>query len=292
MNSVKYEQRMISHLRDNAQTPSKSQRAFGTVDLRVADGDLKRFYQSGSAKIFLPKTYADTIEAAMVNTAGGLTDGDDYRYEITASGNTHLTATTQTAERIYRARQTSDDVAITPATVQINLTATGGASLHWLPQETILFDGSHLRRNLNVKLDGNASVLLAEMLVFGRTAMPERLNEGYLSDQWRVYRDDVLIHGEAVHLAGNIAEKMEAMATAATHINITTILYIAPDAQDKLASAQRFFDSCPDIISGLSAWGGKLVIRLIGSDTMRLKSVTADFLTTFRNLPNPRVWML
>ena len=49
------------------------QRARGAVDLVVKAGKLERFYQSGSAKIFLPKTYARTIEAVLVNTAGGLT---------------------------------------------------------------------------------------------------------------------------------------------------------------------------------------------------------------------------
>ena len=54
------------------------QRARGAVDLVVKAGKLERFYQSGSAKIFLPKTYAPTIEAVLVNTAGGLTGGDEF----------------------------------------------------------------------------------------------------------------------------------------------------------------------------------------------------------------------
>jgi hypothetical protein len=36
------------------------QRARGAVDLVVKAGKLERFYQSGSAKMFLPKTYAQT----------------------------------------------------------------------------------------------------------------------------------------------------------------------------------------------------------------------------------------
>ena len=79
------------------------QRARGAVDLVVKAGKLERFYQSGSAKIFLPKTYAQTIEAVLVNTAGGLTGGDEFGVRLGAEGDTHLTVSTQTA-----ARQTKD----------------------------------------------------------------------------------------------------------------------------------------------------------------------------------------
>ena len=65
------------------------QRARGAIDLVIVSGKLKRFYQSGSAKIFIPKTYARTIEAVLVNTAGGLTDGDEFRVKLGAEGNTH-----------------------------------------------------------------------------------------------------------------------------------------------------------------------------------------------------------
>ena len=53
------------------------------------------------------------------------------------------------------------------------MTVTGAATLHWLPQETILFDGARFARNLDVKMDEGASFLGSEMMVFGRTAMQE-----------------------------------------------------------------------------------------------------------------------
>ena len=58
------------------------QRARGTIDLVIKNGKLERFYQSGSAKIFMPKTYARTIEAVLVNTGGGLTGGDEFGVKL------------------------------------------------------------------------------------------------------------------------------------------------------------------------------------------------------------------
>ena len=98
------------------------QRARGAVDLVVKAGKLERFYQSGSAKIFLPKTYAQTIEAVLVNTAGGLTGGDEFGVRLGAEGDTHLTVSTQTAERVYRALGSQN------AEMRVNMTVTGTAS--------------------------------------------------------------------------------------------------------------------------------------------------------------------
>ena len=70
------------------------QRARGAVDLVVKAGKLERFYQSGSAKIFLPKTYAPTIEVVLVNTAGGLTGVDEFGVRLGAEDDTHLTVST------------------------------------------------------------------------------------------------------------------------------------------------------------------------------------------------------
>ena len=70
-----------------------------SLNFVMTDRKLERFYQSGSAKIFMPKTYAQTIEVVLVNTAGGLTGGDEFGVRVGANGDTHLTVSTQTAER-------------------------------------------------------------------------------------------------------------------------------------------------------------------------------------------------
>ena len=61
--------------------------------------------------------------------------------------------------------------------------ARAGASAHlaWLPQETILFDQARLSRRIDIDLHEDASLLLAEIVVFGRTAMDERMNQRRLS---------------------------------------------------------------------------------------------------------------
>ena len=240
------------------------QRARGAIDLVIVSGKLKRFYQSGASKIFLPKTYARTIEAVLVNTAGGLTDGDEFRVKLGAEGNTHLTVSTQTAERVYRALGSQN------AEMRVNMTMTGTASLHWLPQETILFDGAGFSRHLKVEMDDAASFLASEMMVFGRTAMHETVRQGNISDQWRISRDGRLIHAEALRLDGHIDEKLLHPASADGGVCVATTLYVSRDAEAKADAVRSFFKNHDDVRTAVSAWDGKLVIRSDCGNTARL----------------------
>lgn len=260
------------------------QRARGAVDLVVKAGKLERLYQSGSAKIFLPKTYARTIEAVLVNTAGGLTGGDEFGVRLAADGDTHLTVSTQTAERVYRALGSQN------AEMRVNMTVTGTATLHWLPQETILFDGAGFVRQLDVQMVEGSSFLASEMMVFGRTAMQETVRQGNVRDQWRIWCDGRLIHAEAFRLDGQIVQKRHQKASAAGNVCFATTLYVSRDAEAKADAVRGFFNRFDDVQTAVSAWQGKLVIRCLCNDTARLKKLLAQFIEQLRQIANPRVW--
>ena len=260
------------------------QRARGAIDLVIVSGKLKRFYQSGSAKIFIPKTYAKTTEAVLVNTAGGLTGGDIFGAKLRADGDTHLTVSTQTAERVYCA------LGPQAAKITIDIDLGGKASLHWLPQETILFDGAGFSRHLKVEMDDAASFLASEMMVFGRTAMHETVRQGNISDQWRISRGGRLIHAEALRLDGHIDEKLLQPASADGGVCVATTLYVSRDAEAKADAVRSFFKNHDDMRTAVSAWDGKLVIRSVCGNTARLKKLMAQFIEQFRNIANPRVW--
>jgi urease accessory protein len=253
------------------------QRARGAIDLVIVSGKLKRFYQSGSAKIFIPKTYAKTTEAVLVNTAGGLTGGDIFGAKLRADGDTHLTVSTQTAERVYCA------LGPQAAKITIDIDLGGKASLHWLPQETILFDGAGFSRHLKVEMDDAASFLASEMMVFGRTAMHETVRQGNFSDQWRISRGGRLIHAEALRLDGHIDEKLLQPASADGGVCVATTLYVSRDAEAKADAVRSFFKNHDDVRTAVSAWDGKLVIRSVCGNTARLKKLMAQFIEFVAN---------
>ena len=257
------------------------QRARGEV--RVAAkrrGDatvLDRLYQSGSAKARIPK--GEGFEVVLLNTAGGVTGGDFFANSVDAASNTTVTVTTQTAERIYRS--TGED-----GRVDNTLTLGAGARIDWLPQETILFDRARLRRSLTVEMAQGATLLAIEPLVLGRAAMGETVVQGFLSDQWRVRRGGRLAYADALRLDGEIAEVTAAPASMGGGIACASLVYIAPDAEDRVDAVRAALGED----GGASAWNGLIAARIVAKDGATLRAALIRAVTTLRSGPLPRVW--
>src|SRR5215469_11942830 len=136
------------------------------VTLKAANSRtvLDTLYQSGCLRLRIPRTEKHTqTESVLINTAGGLTGGDDLYIESHWLAGTTACLTTQAAEKIYRA-------ANSVARVRTRLFVESGANAEWLPQETILFNRSALDRRLDVNLARGAKFLGLETVVFGRQA--------------------------------------------------------------------------------------------------------------------------
>ena len=136
-----------------------------------------------------------------VNTAGGIAGGDRFAVDIAAGEGTRLTLTTAAAEKIYRSN--GPDLAARHRAEGRSTART----LHWLPQETILFDQARVERRFEIDLAEGASLLLAEIVVFGRAAMGERMLSGSFVDRWRLRRGGRLIFAETMRLDGDIGRK-------------------------------------------------------------------------------------
>lgn len=140
--------------------------------------------------------------AALVNTAGGLAGGDAVSVEVTFDPGAHAVVSTPAAEKIYRS--------LGPETaIEARLTVSAGATLEWLPQETILFDGARLARRLEVDVAPGATLLLAEMLVFGRHARGEALHTGSLVDSWRLRRGGKMLWADGLALGEGMRARLD-----------------------------------------------------------------------------------
>ncbi len=255
------------------------QRAVGSAEVGFTSGGLSHLYQSGCAKLLLPKSYTDRAEAVFVNTAGGATSGDRLSLSVMLDDNAALTTTTQAAERIYRSTGGHAEI-INAATLGAN------AALDWLPQETILFDGSALDRRLTVDMHDTATFLATETFVLGRRAMGETLTRAALSDRWRITRGGRIAYADTLRF--NDPADLAHRATLNGNRALTTLVYIAPDAEDRLTQARRLLPT--DIETAASAWNGMLVARFLAPDAQPLRAALITFLSNFRGRAMPRVW--
>lgn len=257
-------------------------RAVGRVALTVGAAGGKsrraRVHEEGSLRVRFPN--ADGLEAVLVNTAGGIAGGDSFGIDITLSAGASLVAGTAAAEKVYRSNGPDADIG-----VKLDLGA--GARLSWLPQETILFDQARLSRRIDVDMAEDASLILAEAIVFGRSASGEAVMEGSLTDRWRVHRNGKLVFAETVRLGGAIAEKMLEPAVANGNIAIATVL-IAPGDEIKVAAVRALEDFAGEV--AISAWNGIAVARLCARDGAALRHDLVAVLAAL-GVPVPRLWL-
>jgi Urease accessory protein UreH len=221
------------------------------------------------------------MEAILINTSGGLTGGDVIEWSVAASAYTRLTITTQANEKVYKASAGT-------ASVATRITVGGDAAVHWLPQETILFDRSALNRSLEVDLDPTSEFLAVEAVLMGRQAMGERLGQGGFRDRWRIRREGRLLHAEDLRFDGEIDVLASQAATLGAQPAFATVLYVGPLAEAKLPKVR---DVLGHINGGASHWQGKLVVRLIAPSGYELRKVLVPVMNVLRNgAAVPKVW--
>jgi urease accessory protein len=261
-------------------------RARGAVafDVHARDGVTRRgvLHESGSLRVRFPSPEDEGLSAVFVNTAGGVAGGDRFDVDITAGEGTCLTLTTAAAEKIYRATDRAAELAI-------SLKLAAGARLAWLPQETILFDRAKVLRHIDIDLAEGASLLLCEMVVFGRTAMGERMRQGSFVDRWRVRRGGRLVYAETVRLEGGLGEKLGHVAIGKGATAIATAL-IMPGDQALVEHIREAAEGFGGEV-GISNWNGFAMARFCAQDAARLRADMVAVLSRAGRVPLPRLWL-
>jgi urease accessory protein len=255
-----------------------------TFDVQLQDGVTRRrhLHESGSLRVRFPSPEGDGLSAVFVNTAGGIAGGDRFDIAIEAHEDARLTLTTAAAEKVYR-------TAGAAAELNIALKAASRAHLSWLPQETILFDKARISRRIDIDLAEGASLLLCEIVVFGRAAMGERMQSGQFVDRWRMRRGGRLVFAETVRLEGDIGEKLERPAIANAGAAIGTALIVPGDevVVGRIREAAGSFAS----EVGISAWNGFAMARFCAQDAVKLRADMITVLGRASTSALPRLWL-
>lgn len=243
---------------------------------------LDELFQEGCAKIRLPETFSNEMEAILINSSGGLTGGDELEWQAVAGAGTRLVVTTQACEKVYKASSGT-------ATVTARISAGADAVLHWLPQETILFDRASLTRRLEADIDASAEFVAVEAVLLGRQAMGEAMLEGLFRDRWRIRHGGKLIHAEELRFDGKVAELTAKAPVLNGQVAFATLLYIGPRTEALVGKIREIIGDA----GGASEWQGKLVVRVSAPDGFTLRKMLFPVISLLRNgAAVPKVWNL
>ncbi|MFT3964733.1 MAG: urease accessory protein UreD [Sphingobium sp.] len=264
-------------------------RSQGRLDLSFKRRDgataIGRAYQAGCIRMRLPRReHADEAPCAvLINTAGGVAEGDRIEQSIQWDAGTCATVTTQAAEKVYRALAHGSEI-------ETRIEVGRGAEAEWLPQETILFDGARLRREARIILDEDVSFLGVEAIVLGRAAMGETMRSGCLRDRLRIWRAGELVYADTLALDADVEALMARAALGGGAGAMAVLVHASARAASLIDPVREALGSAHGRAAA-SAWNGLLAVRLLAPDGETLRRDVATALAVLRGQRSlPRVW--
>ncbi|MBC3349553.1 urease accessory protein UreD [Pseudomonas sp. SWRI196] len=136
----------------------------------------------------------EVCQHIIVHPPGGIAGGD--RLDIAAHVGPAAWAqlTSPGAAKWYRAAS--------PAYQQLNLSVAAGATLEWLPQETIVFSAAQAELSTRIDLQGDGRLFYWDMVALGRPASGERFDLGHFQSRLDIRRDGQLLWHERQRIVG------------------------------------------------------------------------------------------
>ncbi len=224
----------------------------------------------------------------LLHPPGGIVGGDTLAITARAAADARVVLTTPAAGKFYRS---AGRMAVQRQFLHVD----GGASLEWLPQETIVFDGARARSVTRVELAEGARFIGWEMLCLGRPAANERYDSGIFDQQVQVYRA-----GRPLLLERNLFEGGGGILRAPWGLNdlpVTASMICTPcDEADLAAARTAMMPAAGDERIAATLVDGLLVVRFIGRRMERARDHFIRLWETLRprclgiDACRPRIW--
>ncbi|MGR8931704.1 MAG: urease accessory protein UreD, partial [Gammaproteobacteria bacterium] len=148
----------------------------------------------------------------------------------------------------------------------IHIKVNSNASLEWLPQETIVYEGAQVQSGTQIDLEEGAGFVGWEVLALGRPAAGEGFESGAATLNWRISRNSRLFYLERLHLD---AEAFHARWGLKGHSACGT-LFACPTSLQHLAAVQELIGDEAD--KGVTQIDDMLICRALDqrADLLRL----------------------
>jgi urease accessory protein len=234
----------LAYARDGATTRPTLRRHLGP--LRVQ----KHLYGEGP----------EVCQHIIVHPPGGIAGGDSLQISASVAANAWAQLTSPGAAKWYRAAS--------PAYQQLKLHVAAGATLEWLPQETIIYSAAQAELSTDIELEGDARLLYWDIIALGRPASGERFNAGHLQAQLNIRRDGRLLWHERQRIAGADGLLDSPIGLAGQPVFAT--LLITGDISPELLEQCR--NVATPVRGDLSQLPGLLVARCLASEALQARA--------------------
>lgn len=204
---------------------------------------------------FYPETLTGPCHVYLLHPPGGLVGGDQLSIDVNAGPGAQVLITTPAANKYYRS---AGDY----ATVQQRLTVSDGASLEWLPQDNIIFEGALGRQRTRVDLVGNAQFVGWEITALGRPAASEGFRHGTFDSKLEIWRDSKPLFIERTQF--NDSNQMLSAAWGMRNASVAGTMIAVGAYSDSTSTIRNAWASKGVVDAYVTQLNGALVCRYLG----------------------------
>lgn len=192
----------------------------------------------------------------VVHPPGGIAGGDTLSINVRLGPASAALLTTPGAGKWYRTQGSC-------ARQSLEFSVASGASLEWLPQETILFDGAVAEMKTSVKLGEDSTYTGWEILCFGRAASAQKFSSGLFTQQTEIFRNDERLWAERARVAGGDA-LMDSPVGLRGHSVCATMLAAGREISNDTIAACREVAAGEGALCGVTRLPRLLIARWLG----------------------------
>ncbi|MFJ7882291.1 urease accessory protein UreD [Pseudomonas sp. NPDC096917] len=220
----------------------------------------------------------------IVHPPGGIAGGDRLDIRASVGPDAWAQLTSPGAAKWYRAAG--------PAYQTVELKVAAGATLEWLPQETIVFSAAQAEISTRIELEGDARLFYWDMVALGRLASGERFERGHFQSGLAIRRDGQLLWHERQRIVGDDGLLDSPIGLDGNPVFAT--LLVTGEISAELLEACR---SLPNPVRGdLTQLPGLLVARCLAGETLQARGWLIDLWRLLRpallgrEALAPRIW--
>lgn len=229
-----------------------------------------------------------TCHVYILHPPGGIVGGDSLTIETDIDANARCLVTTPGATKIYRSNGRQ-------ASIRQVLTVATGGMLEWLPQETIVFNGSHSIATTDVHLQPGAEFCGWDIACLGRPAAGETFADGNYRQVLRIWRDN-----DPVLIESNVIDGGSALLSAAWGLAGFTVsgtfAFVTGDRQALPLLRERLAGEHTDCRFSVTQMREVLVARYLGHSAEQAKALFSETWSLLRSavcqrsVVRPRIW--
>ena len=281
--------------------PEVAERSWpASLHLRLEAGEqrtrLARMAFHGPLRVqrpFYPE--GDVCHLYLLHPPGGLVSGDRLGIDVHVTAGAHGLITTPSAGKIYRSDSQNGQ-----QRQQVQLTLEAGASLEWLPMETLIYDGANGQLSTRVELATGARFIGLDMICIGRPHSALPFLSGRAEQRLHILQDGKPVLIERLLLDANQPHWQQAAGFNGCHVAATLVAAGLPQPQ-QIAESLR--EQIPELAAlkqpeqfSISVRLGLLLVRYLGNNSeygnQILRRIWAQLRPLLWHKPPcaPRIW--